>query len=472
MRVHFIHNLRSDTYAEVFRAALHPFGYLLAPNNATRTLRAFAEDLRKSPGTFLADNGNFQHIGKVKAQFATRAQVLWKQVQALEKNGRSLRQATMPAELRREYLKLADDAANEVLLRAGTGEMRLAEQVALNPTRLIGVENITISVWLSLNIEPAYVAYPRHEYRRRNDAVARAAAKRVKALPKPLAQAYYPVASAPSYDAAFDAGAAFARQGIDRVSMGFGAFMADNNAIDHLDFDGTVASFPDRYPQRYLRTAAVARGFWDGYRSVRRRSPLAFHFLGLGAPIMMPIVALCAWGSRELTFDAMSPVKDAVEGSLYTVEPAYLKLRVRKVALNLASQPGKWDCPCPFCRAFLTARPMRYGIARAWYRRTNPREVTAADLRPGGVLYDAFPLFAEPSEPALRKLVSAARIGHNHWALEQVFTRMRNAAGSRAALTSHAQRVVDNYVMKTTPQYAGAMRIAMTLATRGPKGLL
>src|SRR5207245_2102844 len=122
-----------------------------------------------------------------------------------------------------------------------------------------------------------------------------------------------------------------------------------DNQSDFLELEGRTVSLPHRVPTRYLRTVAVARGFWDGYRAHAGASPKAFHFLGLGTPIMMPLVALCGWGTAEVTYDAMSPILDAVEGTLYTSRPAYLKVRARKVAYKLAGTPrAVWNCPCPF----------------------------------------------------------------------------------------------------------------------------
>ena len=96
--------------------------------------------------------------------------------------------------------------------------------------------------------------------------MARRARHVLEALEPALAPYYFPVASAVSYDTAFDAGREFAAAGLDAISMGFGAYMADANFVDHLVVDGRRIDFPGRLPARYLRTVAVANGFWAGYR--------------------------------------------------------------------------------------------------------------------------------------------------------------------------------------------------------------
>ena len=50
-----------------------------------------------------------------------------------------------------------------------------------------------------------------------------------------------------------------------------------------------------------------------------------------------PEEGLAAWGTKDLSYDATSPIKDAVEGSLYVSKPAYLKIRIRSIAWRLAS---------------------------------------------------------------------------------------------------------------------------------------
>ena len=323
---YFLYNLRPQTCNPQVTKHLKPAGYLLAPSDATRTTRALAQQVRATKQRFMVDNGNFSLIGQVGKQFAKQAASLWLKVTALEtKLGRSARAADIKGALRTAYRKLAADVQRAAQRLQGDGKARYQAQMALNPRTLIGAEDITIAAWLSLNIEPACVATPRETYAALNRAVTRRAATQQAQLPAALASAYYPVASALSYNTAFDAGAAFAKAGLEKLSLGFGAFMADDNWTDYLEIGKRTIQFPERYPSRYLRTAAVARGLWDGYAHAVGRAPRAFHFLGLGAPIMIPLVTLAAWDTPELTFDATSPIKDALQGgTLYVSKPAYL----------------------------------------------------------------------------------------------------------------------------------------------------
>lgn len=217
---------------------------------------------------------------------------------------------------------------------------------------------------------------------------------------------------------------------------------------------------------RYLRTALVARGFWDGWKQATGAAPRHFHFLGLGAPIMLPLAALAARGTPFLTFDAVSPIRDAVEGTLYSSLGAYLKIRTRRLAERLVSgQLRSWSCPCGFCRAFVRDHPFGYERARVWGRSlTGPRPITAKDLQPSGALFSALPLFSEPSGGRFRKEVSYARSGHNHWVISEVMQDIRKNGHSRLTLDKHARQIVTKYQTATSSSYfADAVSLALEI---------
>ena len=464
----FLYNLRPETYTPTVSQNLSPKGYLLSPAYATRKAKELAQQVRFQEYRLMADNGNFSHIEKLRAQFEATAQSLFLEVAKAEHQlGRSLRASDAFDSLRNKYRALAKDVQNAAKQLAGNGEENLQVQIELNPTSLIGVEDITLAAWLSLNIEPVYLDFPSATYRALNRSVAKRAVKRQKQLPEALAQEYYPVASASSYNTAFDVGSEFARKGLEKISMGFGAFMADDNWTDHVQIGTRTIVFKERFPNRYIRTAAVAKGFWDGYMHQAGRPPKAFHFLGLGALIMLPLVTLAAWETPDLTFDATSPIKDALQGgTLYVTKPAYLKLRTQSIAYRLASDPtAEWNCPCPFCREFIANHPFQRELGFKWLKQTGAREVSSQDLRAKGALFSAFPLLSEPGAGPLRKAVNQARIGHNHWVLEEIMTDLGTAT-DRQDFQARVEGILKRYEENTkADRYGRAIRFAYNLIT-------
>jgi hypothetical protein len=465
----FVVNLRGETASDGFRTALNPRSYLV-PGNASAVMRQRAHELADEGVDVYADNGHFDDIGRIAGTLATVSDRLHLLVEEQE---RVLERKVRPRELehgvRDAYRELAARARVASQLAVADRDQTLAKQRAFSPTRLVGSEDITMAVWLALNIEPTYLGLPRRDYRRLNEAVARTAAREIDQLPPAEASGYYAVASAVDYNSARDAGRAFAAAGLARAAMGFGAYMADDNSSDFVIIGRRRLDFASSMPNRYLRTALVARGFWDGYREASDTVPQAFHFLGLGAPIMLGVVALAAWGTPVLTYDATSPIRDAAEGTLYLSAPAPLKVRTRRIAVQLASlDRDEWNCPCPFCGPFAAEHPFDYPVGHAWFADHPGQEPEATDLQPGGALFDAFPLLSEPAPGVLRSKVNFTRMGHNHWALTRITAALNASSGQRERLSRHVEGVVDRYERaSTSPRFAAAVRFALTLAA-GP----
>jgi hypothetical protein len=459
----FVVNLRNLTIDPVFRRRLNPSGYLAAPAALTALLRKAAGTIARDGRLLVADNGLFDDIGAITKALAADSGEVRHRLDALDgRLGRPLTAGDLDAKTARLVAALADEAgARADGLAPG---YTLADRLSLNPTAAIGNEDITGAMWIRLGVDAVLPKVRSRELRRRNRAVACAAAHDRQDVPKRVN--YLPVASAFDYDTAFDAGREFASAGLTGAACGFGAYMADDRSTDTIVIRGRIRKLPGLLPQRYLRTALAARGFWDGWHAETGGAPKAFHFLGLGAPIMMPIVALAARATPVLTFDATSPIRDAGEGTIYVSRPAYLKIRAWKVAERLAGDPkARWNCPCPFCRAFVRDHPFDYADGHAW-RKAHPRKVvTAVDLRGQAALAKAYPLLAQAgSRDPLRDLVEMARVGHNHWALDEIC-----AAASRARnLDAHVAGIVAAYAEESRgTQFIAAVKLALDIARGG-----
>ncbi len=109
------------------------------------------------------------------------------------------------------------------------GAKTLQNQLSRKPPRLIGAESIVMALWLALYLGPEIPPYLRSSYRAINEETALRALEGLKSLSPRQMRYYYPVASAVSFDTAFDAGVVFASHGMKWISMGFGAYMADEN---------------------------------------------------------------------------------------------------------------------------------------------------------------------------------------------------------------------------------------------------
>jgi hypothetical protein len=424
----------------------------------------------------LVDNGRFDDVGRIAADYAVEAAAALAPILRAGQAGGgatsnrrpSARWTELSARSQRRLAGLAQRIAKSAT--AAHPGLDLSEQLALGPSHVIGVEDITAASWLRLGLDVDLHSDARADLRRRNRAVARAAAAIVSDGSAALGPVQYlPVASAMDYDTAFDAARVFAASGLSGAATGFGAYMADDTYVDRFKRDGRWRTLPTRVPQRYLRTIVVALGFWDGWAAeTRGKAPAHFHFLGLGAPIMLGLVALVAHGSDELTFDATSPIRDAVEGTIYTHLPTPLKLRTRVLAVRLMEDPAfRWRCKCPFCRSYLAQHPFDREAGFRWRSRNPARPLTAADLRGGTTLGRAFPLLAEPRGGKARADVDRARIGHNHWTIERIVADI-NKHRTRGQLAGRQDELVALYTERTNADsFARAVRIAFSLAATG-----
>jgi hypothetical protein len=465
----FVVNLLSDTFTEEFRAFLGPSAYLIAPNNATTSLRQKASEVRASGKALFVDNGNFSFMGRLKRRFSEASREICAAISKEEqRTGIKIRPGMATTAITQSCDKLATEV-RQAIQETGQSDQTIArQQFELCPTYMIGAEDIFMSLMLGLNIEPSYLSLSRDAYRAQNEEVVRRAYCQAQRLPDMYNTCVYPVASAVSYDTAYDAGAVFADAGLHRIAIGFGAYMADRNYTDYMIVHNRCYALPNPVPNQYLRSILVARGFIDGYQQQCGIRPEALHLLGLGAPIMIVLASLALFGIPMLTFDAMSPIKDVViSNKLYIAKPAPLKVDIIRIASRIVSgELSAWDCPCPFCQAFMHVYPLNYAAARAWARTNGTSEVTAADLSAHSPLSDALPLFNKCSGP-IRRLSRLALIGHNHWVLNEIMTSLNKAAVDDASLQTLVQNLVAVYQTKTnSAQYADAIRIAYGIASK------
>lgn len=463
----FMVNLNAETASAQFQAGFNSQGYLLAPANISpamiKTVRAIAGANKK----IFVDNGNFSIIGVLAAEYRGKADKVLAPIQAFEKTHN---RKPAPQELPRPTIQAIKDLALRVQARCHQltpdDKTVLSHQSSVDATHFIGCEDITMASWLCLNLEPEYLGLPQKNYRALNHQVAERVSQLVKTLEKRIAKNFYPVASSMSYDTAFDAGQEFAQAEIVKVAMGFGAYSADANFCDAVVIKGKRIALPESLPARHLRIVLTARGFWEGYRAVAGKSPQAFHFLGLGTPLFMALCALLAQATPEVTFDATSPLKDAVAGTLYVSKPAFLKIKTMNVAQRLATTPSaRWDCPCPFCQNFVKQYPFDYQAGIRGWQRAKRTAMTSEDLKPSGILFKAFPLFSEPGTGPLRKAINFTRMGHNHWIIREMTDQLTAAAKERKQQTM-VQKIIADYSSRTKSQtYSQAAQYAFQLAT-------
>ncbi|GGS10281.1 hypothetical protein GCM10010169_63830 [Micromonospora fulviviridis] len=440
----FLPNLHETTSDANFRTALGPAGFLLSPAYATGPKRALAGQLAAFGLEVLADNGNFTLMATAFDRHSARVQTTLDAItNRIGLPLTDLDPGALTSDEAEQLEKLATDLRTEVLGLLPTPEERLASQLRMSATDVIGAEDPTMALWMRADLEPNLLPFTRTYYRSLNHRVCQEAIREIATIPNALQGRYYTVLSANSYDTACDAGREAANAGVENIAVGFGAYMADRNYVGRVRVNGRWRALEARSAAKYLRTLLVAHGIQRGYAEVAGHAPARLHCLGLGAPVMVALVAVLSADCEQVTFDATSPILDAANGTLYTEKDAYLKIRTKAVVDTLLSDGRRsWTCPCPFCADFLDQTPLACGADRA---RLGRGPATTADLRPGGRLYHAMLLFAEPTRQPDRGRVSRARSGHNHWVLAKV-CKQASAAYRARALDAFAADVIQDYL--------------------------
>ncbi len=466
----FLYNLGKVTHKARIGKMVNPAGYLLSVHRYTPQFINFALELNDSyDEVVLADNGFFRKISLLIKEFKLEADALLKQVIAIEKQkDRKVRRGELPAKLTSRYRKLARKIRSTVYKIEKESDLThtLKKQAKIKPDRFICFEDILQASLVGLNMEPEYLSESRGFYAYRNKRSARFYKKIVDGKYGEYTGVPYAVASAVDYNSAFDAGREMAKKGITHLAIGAGAYMVDNHYMDHYYIQRKRIELGRNLPRRYIRSAYALKGLLDGYYTICADYPQGIHYLGMGAPIMILITALISQHVKTVSYDATSPIKDAVQGVLYVTKPSFLKYRSRKLALYYAKNPDDaWKCSCIYCKKFLAQYPMDYKAANRWWKtQSEDLRLKASHLKEGTPLAKALPLFSEPKGGQARKDVNEWRQGHNHIMLERLMARI-NKASKQNKLLHFVERKVADYTRRSVPHYAVAVEHALKLAS-------
>ncbi len=467
---HFIFNLNDHTYEARDDGLLDPEGYLLSVHRYTPEFTGFAASLNKRfDEIIMADNGFFARIRDLIAEFEIESDLLFEQVKAFEdKIERKVRPGELPETAQAAYAELGKRIRARVYeiekAHPLDFEAVLMAQSEIRPDRVVCPEDILQAALVGLNIEPEYTSLPRSFYRYRNERSGRFYRDALDQYPGEAR--IIAVASAVDYNTAFDAGRELGAAGAQDLAIGTGAYMIDNHYTDHYKTGRRTIVLERSAARRYLRTVLTAKGLIEGYKEKRGAYPRSLHFLGLGTPVMMVMTAWIARDLQEVTYDATSPIKDAVEGTLYVKEPSYIKLRTDKLAEFYMQNPQEsWTCDCPYCRKYLDIYEMDYARAADWFAKNPDKTNLKRDDLREGALADALPLFAMPRGGAFARDIADWRTGHNHAMLMRIMEELR-AWRDEGVMEEKIAAKLDLYMRRTLPHFAYAIGEAWNISKK------
>jgi hypothetical protein len=163
----------------------------------------------------------------------------------------------------------------------------------------------------------------------------------------------YAVVHALDHDMAFEVGRRAAASGeIESLASGLASFLVSQRWSDHYVLHGERILFASNLYASYHLVLQVVLGLLEGYRTVAGHVP-RFHALGVGSPILMPLVILAAHDSALLSFDSSVVERVAKDGKMFSPETGQELHLLREVIMRGET----WDCTCPACAQFLSQHP-------------------------------------------------------------------------------------------------------------------
>lgn len=466
---HFTANLKPYTFSEC-----PPFArfdaYLLSADYANQVNLDMAARVREDGRLLVADNGNVDLLRAFSARFREAAKVVDGERKDWEaETGRYARPGDLPTSLRKRFNAVAADIARASRSRVTEEYTRHAveRQLSMRPDLLVGMEDLTLGTMAALNLEPEYCAHTETFYEQLADAPIAWARRTTDGEFGPVEGTVLAGLHALDFDSAVIVGRRAAEAGLNAVALGMFGALTDRNYVDYRVEDGRILSFPRPVPRPYVRVVELVAGVVEGYRRAGRPKP-SIHALGVGTPILLPLLALLGDGAEYFATDSTSPIVDGWSSptiSLYIDDPAPMKYRGSRIAEIWLKDGRAWNCPCHYCEGFRTAHPPKVNEAYRWWKREGKPRIVKRMLERDGPLSALLPFLGYAEDDELRREAGLARVGHNHVTLRRIQDQIRRRRDDNKSFGSWVEAIVQAYERASRPAaWRTAVREAYTLA--------
>lgn len=446
---HFIANLKDYTFHRG-KGNRRFSGYLLSADY-TSDKYELSQKVLQAKKILVADNGNVDLIRELIKDFKSKAKVLDRKRKNEEKSNNLgyAKPGELSDKLTGEYQDLIKEIANKSELLTNNNYIKnaLKIQTSLNPTYVIGMEDFTIATLTALSIEPEYSLLNSSDYNKFNK-------RAIEFYNKTKADDYGPVSCkvfaglhAIDFDSAYEAGKLAGKNGVDGIASGFVGALQDKNHVDFYIKFGKLNELNDNVPRPYLRVVEIVAGLHLGYHEVTGMKP-SFHGLGIGTPILLPLISLFSDVHTYTSVDSTSPIYDGWISptiSLYVSDPAPLKLKAYKIARYWIKEDIPWSCSCPFCKNFMDKYTHDIKSARNWWNQAGQPTITKYSLNRDKPLSKLLPILANHSSSQLQREAAMARVRHNHWVVQNL-EKMANAKLKNGKLQEWVENAVSSYL--------------------------
>ncbi|HLT36036.1 MAG TPA: hypothetical protein VK034_07115, partial [Enhygromyxa sp.] len=465
---HFVANLKPYTLPEV--VSDDRFDAYLLSADYTSGLAELASVVRAEQRVLVADNGNMDALRSLAREFVSEAAELDAERKAWERTrGAYARPRQLPAALRRRFEALAGRIAerSQAITTDEFAHAAVRRQSSIDPTMLVGMEDFTLATMGSLNLEPEYMELPSSFFEARVERAVDFAQRTKRGDLGEVRGQVLAGLHALDFDSGVLAGRRAGEAGLEGVTVGMFGALTDRNYVDFRVEDGEIMDLGTVVPRPYLRVIELAAGVLEGFRRAGRRRP-AFHALGVGTPILLPLLSLLGAGEDYFATDSTAPIVDGWSSptiSLYVSEPAPIKYKAHRIAEVWLNGGRGWDCECPHCARFHDAHPPDLGRAQRWWREQGKPKIVKEMLERRGSLSPYLPFLGYSADDELRTEAALARVGHNHWALRQLELEIRKRSERWPELLAWVEGIVGAYQQASgSDAWSAAVNEAFALA--------
>jgi len=427
-----------------------------------------------------ADNGNVDLIGDFIAVHAGRARPLQQLRKAEEEMlGGKARPDQLTSLLANKFQQIANDifsSAKDFVSHDHVVSVVKAQE-NMRPTYIVGMEDFTLVTLTALNIEREYSNLPLEWYAQASQRAVDFAVRTKNGDFGPSQSQIFGGLHATDFDTAHQAGRLAGEAELDGIASGLVGALKDKSFVDFRIENGEVIELGKNIPRPYMRTLQIVAGFHAGYASITGRRP-AFHGLGVGSPILLPLISLLGDAQTCLVVDSTAPIKDAIASTifLYVDTPAPRKLKAFRIAEFWLAENDGWRCRCPYCRKFTKLHPPHLSKALDWWRGEGKRKLKAQDMHSPSPLAEFFPILSTPKDPTTRKQARMTRIAHNHWVLKRIESALRKHGNNLVSLQEFVENAMEIYLSLagSSPSWQAAANVAWQIAKQTslelPKG--
>jgi hypothetical protein len=458
----FISNLSDYTANVDYPDTYKRDGYLLSEHYTNKNTLQLAKEVRRRRNLLISDNGNYSRMKAVAKVFDAEGLTLLQQAKVAQK-----KYGHLPQSLVDSRLKLIQEIAKscqEQLIKTDYKAV-LETQLKINPHYLIGMENLTIPVLMLCHLmHPVFNPQPQEiaTYQHQTLDFFKAQCDGKFGFKKELNKtAKFLVLHANDYASALQASQKSLHLPKDGIAISYGGAMHSRRWINSINLGKGTIQFGEKLPESYLIAQSITLGMLNGHPT-----DIPYHILGVGTPILMPLIGYQLRNSKAVSIDSTAPFRDAFVGKLYGKKHGFIKMDMFKLVAYCLVNDQPFKDSSPFYKSFVSKYPNNWkGLqTKLNIKPSTSTKILALELKERGDLMRAYLPFFTPITSELNKAekeftqdLRIARSGYNYWVIQYICKKVRQKKVDEEAFRKWVELEIDKYTKIASNKWAKAV---------------